>query len=387
VPLYSIPYRCLYSKNIANLLMAGRDISVSHVALGTTRVMQTCGTEGQAVGTAAALCLQHACSPRELGRQHLAELQNALLRDDAYLLEMPLREPDNLAQAAQVTASSSVASTPFTRDSLAPTVPHKLDFWRAAMLPAPGHKLAGAALLLSNSTDHAIEVTLSLRATVKLGRFEGPELATAKAAVAPGRGWTEFHFDRDLGDAAGIWFVLPSTPGLSWWLAAVGPEGAHRAYAGKPEAWTPAADSYALITDPPPPAAVGGGPEAAIDGWSRPHDGLYGGWISDPRQPLPQWLALSWPQARTVGRVELVFDTNLGNGLPSRLIEKETVKAYRLEAKVGDGWRTLVEVTDNALRLRKHTFEPVTTTALRLVVTETGGDRSARVYEMRAYER
>ncbi len=56
---FSIPFRSLYSKDIDNLMMAGRCISVSHVALGATRVMITCGLQGQAVGTAAALCKKH----------------------------------------------------------------------------------------------------------------------------------------------------------------------------------------------------------------------------------------------------------------------------------------------------------------------------------------
>ena len=53
--LFPIPFRSLYSRNISNLMMAGRNVSVTHVALGSTRLMATCGLLGQAVGTAAAL--------------------------------------------------------------------------------------------------------------------------------------------------------------------------------------------------------------------------------------------------------------------------------------------------------------------------------------------
>ena len=61
---YPIPYRCLYSRNIENLLMAGRNISVTHVALGTVRVMRTTGMMGEVVGMAASLCTKHAATPR-----------------------------------------------------------------------------------------------------------------------------------------------------------------------------------------------------------------------------------------------------------------------------------------------------------------------------------
>ncbi|MBR1926496.1 MAG: FAD-dependent oxidoreductase [Bacteroidales bacterium] len=61
---YAIPYRCLYSRNIDNLLMAGRDISVTHAALGTIRVMRTGGMMGEVIGMAASICKDHRCSPR-----------------------------------------------------------------------------------------------------------------------------------------------------------------------------------------------------------------------------------------------------------------------------------------------------------------------------------
>ncbi|MHB0957759.1 MAG: FAD-dependent oxidoreductase [Pirellulaceae bacterium] len=72
---YPVPYRCFYSRNIDNLFMAGRCISVTHEALGTVRVMKTCGMMGEVVGKAAAVCVQFDCTPREVYTQHLADLQ------------------------------------------------------------------------------------------------------------------------------------------------------------------------------------------------------------------------------------------------------------------------------------------------------------------------
>jgi hypothetical protein len=72
---YAVPFRCLYSRNVENLMMAGRDISVTHVALGTVRVQRTTGMMGEVVGMAAALCTQHRTTPRGVFQNHLAELQ------------------------------------------------------------------------------------------------------------------------------------------------------------------------------------------------------------------------------------------------------------------------------------------------------------------------
>ncbi|MFT5731837.1 MAG: hypothetical protein ACJA2W_002494 [Planctomycetota bacterium] len=71
---YWVPYRCLYSRNIDNLFMAGRDISVTHEALGAVRVMKTTGAMGEVVGMAAAVARRHDCSPRAVHGEHLAEL-------------------------------------------------------------------------------------------------------------------------------------------------------------------------------------------------------------------------------------------------------------------------------------------------------------------------
>jgi hypothetical protein len=72
---YPIPYRCFYSRNVPNLFMAGRNISVTHVALGTVRVMRTCGMMGEVVGMAASLCKKHDATPREVYEKHLDELK------------------------------------------------------------------------------------------------------------------------------------------------------------------------------------------------------------------------------------------------------------------------------------------------------------------------
>ncbi len=77
---YSIPFRCLYSRNIPNLMMAGRNISVTHVALGTVRVQRTTGMMGEVVGMAASLCKKHNVDPRGVYERHVDELKQLMKR-------------------------------------------------------------------------------------------------------------------------------------------------------------------------------------------------------------------------------------------------------------------------------------------------------------------
>lgn len=103
---YSIPYRCFYSKNIHNLMMAGRDISVSKLAMASTRVMGTCAIGGQAVGTAAALAIKYGCDPKCIGENHIKELQQTLLKDDCYIPGVKNEDINDLALTSKITASS-----------------------------------------------------------------------------------------------------------------------------------------------------------------------------------------------------------------------------------------------------------------------------------------
>lgn len=76
--LHWAPYRCLYSRNISNLFMVGRDISVTKAGLGAVRVMRTCGMMGEIVGKAAAVCVREKTTPRGVYEKHFAKLQELM---------------------------------------------------------------------------------------------------------------------------------------------------------------------------------------------------------------------------------------------------------------------------------------------------------------------
>ena len=106
---FGIPYRCLYSLAVPNLMFAGRNISATHAALSATRVMATCATLGQAAGTAAALAVRWGEGPDGVYRHHLRELQQALMDDDCYLPFHP-RPVGSLTARTAMTAAGRDAS-------------------------------------------------------------------------------------------------------------------------------------------------------------------------------------------------------------------------------------------------------------------------------------
>ncbi len=102
---YGIPYRCLYSRNVENLLFAGRNISATHTALSSSRVMATCSTLGQAIGTAAAIAIREDLRPRGVYEQRLGELRQSLMEDDCYL-PFARRAIGPLTSTARLSAST-----------------------------------------------------------------------------------------------------------------------------------------------------------------------------------------------------------------------------------------------------------------------------------------
>ncbi len=100
---YGIPLRSLYSRNIDNLMFAGRNISATHIGFSTTRVMGTCGVMGEAVGTAAYVAVTNGMLPREAAEKKIREIQNILMEDDCWLphIKRPISE---LSKKATLTA-------------------------------------------------------------------------------------------------------------------------------------------------------------------------------------------------------------------------------------------------------------------------------------------
>jgi len=389
VPVYSIPFRTIYSTNIVNLLFAGRNMSVTHIALGTVRVEATLATVGQAAGTAAGLCLQHQCSPRELGQRYIGELQQTLLKHDQYIPELKNEDPSDLARSAAVTASSTKTHSEFTRENVRATESHELSMPRAVMFPRGAtDRFRTVHLLLSSSRKEPVEVTLHLRGASAFGDFSATnDLATVTAKLAPGgRKYVAFRVDCAV-EQPYVWVMLPRTPGVSWFLMERRFADSGRAYGGDGKrAWTVVKNQqYAFYTDPGPRFPTDHRPENVIDGVARIVGTNSHLWASDPRQPLPQWIELAFPNRVALNTVHLTFDTDMHPRAPVGPVVEQCVRDYRLACFDGKDWKDVAVVKSNFLRHRIHRFPAVTASKLRLTLEATNGDKSARVFEIRAY--
>jgi len=390
VPIYTIPLRCLYSVNIENLLFAGRDMSVTHIALGTVRVQSTLAACGQAAGTAAAMCVQRNATPRVVGRQYIEELQQTLLKHDQSIPGIANEDPLDLARGARVTASSTASFTEFGQLDVQRDKTHPLNMDRAVMFPTGlTRRLEAVSVLLSSRNDAPTEVTLHVREAAAAGDFSAAaDLATAVASVPPKKeSWVEFRLNVATASPY-LWIWLPHVEGLSWRLMSSAPLGSVRGYGDAAGgAWTQVKGQYyAFSTSPPIATPSTFRPENAVNGWARIIDEEVNMWASDPRQPLPQWLEVELKSPVSMTAVYLTFDTDLNPSHHTVPLPRQCVRDYELSCEVGGQWRTLAGVKGNFQRRRVHRFDQVRTSRLRLTVHATNGDKSARLYEIRAYD-
>lgn len=136
---YGIPLRACYCRGFENLYLAGRNISMSHIAFCSSRVMATCSAIGQGVGTTAALAVQHDATTKHMAEKHAGEVQQALLADGAFLLDVRNADPEDLARGATVTASSTAGpefAPERVTDGLNHPTPGDPHCWRSS--PAEG---------------------------------------------------------------------------------------------------------------------------------------------------------------------------------------------------------------------------------------------------------
>ena len=201
---YTIPLGCLYSRNVPNLLFAGRNISASHVAFASTRVMATCSIMGQAIGTAAALAVAKKVPLQTLAKgDGLRELQQRLLKDDAFIPALRHEDSRDLARGAKISVSSerkghegALVLDGITRDLVgkfgkwADQQPHH---WRSQglpasielTLPAPA-KISEIHLTFDTGFARELMLTPSDHITNKMIRGPQPETVLAYRVHAGG---------------------------------------------------------------------------------------------------------------------------------------------------------------------------------------------------------
>lgn len=401
--VYHIPFGILYSRNVTNMMMAGRNVSATHVGFGTLRVMATCAIMGEAAGTGAALAVQRGVTPRELRESHLGLLRETLLRQDASVLGAEWASSRDLAFSAEVTASSTLGDLGVEAAAVE-VEPYSIaegDF--AVVMPADP-EVAGVEVLVSAARP--------IRMTAELWETGGGEnhipvdhLDTAELELAEGAHWVRLPFAHRpetprnvvlvLRKTSGVEVFLTRTPGPYGVLGLAEREPRVRRTDGLPQSnsWDAAPFRRRGICLRVAQETAAYAPAKVVGGYQRPYDGPQL-WSSEAmRAGRDEWIALSWPHAIEFARVDLIFNDdvdediiNLHHHRTPFDIVPELVRDYRLEARIDGDWREIERVRDNRHRHRVHTFErPVTADAVRVRIEATNGAERANVVAVRVF--
>lgn len=395
---YHIPLRSLYSRNVTNMWMAGRNISASHVAFGSTRVMATCALTGEAAGLGAAVAVGNELTPRQLATEELGLYQRALTRSDASVLGLADTDPANQSLTATATASSTLREVCVE----GPIVEaFELRSAVGVVLPVvPGFE--GLELLVEADVD--TEIVVTVHATDKAQVYlPGSPISSATVAVAGGRAeWIEVPVKTRLDAAANVFVVIEKNPLARLQLADRSEPGVlvfRYRDAGPDEVWPEQFRHWKLAEHRRSIClrTRGNGDVYAarhvIGGYARP----FGGpnmWVSAPFADDPSpWIELRWSERATFTELTVILDDSLDIDLINLHRHKTEFPTmpglltdYTIQAETAEGWVEVAAVTGNQRRKVTHVFEQeLRAEAIRLVAQVTGGDPHAHVVSLRAY--
>lgn len=206
--LYQIPYRSLYSKNISNLFLAGRIISTSHVAFGSSRVMATSANSAQSVAIAAVLAVKYGIQNREIN-DHIVELQQELLKSGQFIPGIKAQDAKDLVQKANITASSEYVLQSLPNSGKK----HQLDIGIAQLLPLSDEKLPAVNVTLEAIEGTTIKVQLAVSS--RKGNFT-PDviLEERNLSLSKGENAIQLNFETKLEKETYVFLIFRKNPSV-----------------------------------------------------------------------------------------------------------------------------------------------------------------------------
>lgn len=424
---HNVPMRSLYSRDIANLFFAGRNISATHYALSSTRVMLTCAQLGEAAGMAAAHSVKSQRDPRHLtSGGEVRAIQEDLYRADHHIYALHLPISRDIAPDAAITASSVFSEN----DPSESWGTDRLRDRRMLTLPVITARLETIALLIDAERDTELSYAFHQGPENESTWPEAKLIENTIAIRAGVSQWVELPIECAISRPGWHFLILGANPDIAIHMAET-PPGKRWSYP-RPEdpirpnpftEWTSRslvigmkravdADGASVITPdwndharrftadsaflhfayqcrstPEQPVF-----EAAniINGHNRPtkQPNLWVSKTTDFSQA--EWLELTWEAPRSISEIQILLDSSLHfhfwqswqgyqrNAIPS------IIRDYRIVAVDEFGKSiTLIEVTGNFQRNCRHEVMLTGITRLRLEILATHGLPRAQVYAMR----
>jgi hypothetical protein len=402
--IYQIPYRCLYSRNIKNLFLAGRIISATHVAFGSSRVMATAAYAAQAVGMAASICIANKLLPLDIySKNYIKQLQQNLLRSGHFIPQVTPFDERDLVQSARVSASSELLLTELPQGDLLKPIDESV----AEMIPLIKGKVTSFVFHAEGVENTELDVALKISGK-KDNHTPDVIVDSKRVKIHPGHNCLNIAFDAVMDEASYGFITFTKNPLVKLHYSNKRVTGLLSVY----NSINKSVSNYGKQT---PPADIGVDefefwcpkrrPEghniafkypAGIDlfkaeniknGIDRP--------VAQPNAWVANWddhnpaLNIAWDKPQTIKRISVFFDTDFDHpmetvlmGHPERVMPF-CVRNYRIK---NDKQEIIYTKTDNY-----HTHnailldEELVTSSLTIEVEHPSNDIPAAIFSVRCY--
>ncbi len=402
--IYQIPYRCLYAGNMNNLFLAGRIISATHVAFGSTRVMGTSAYTGQVVGEAAVICSKKNITPKDLlSGGFIKQLQSKLIANGHYIPGVKTADEDDLVQHAVISATSTLILDELPENG----EQYALDESVIQMIPVKAGAVPGMILHAYSSEPTTLDI--ELRTGNNSYSYTPEHIVEAKSfPLHTGRNCMHFSFDADFKEDGYAFICLKKNEGIkvprsryriTGILSLFNSINVAVSNYGKQqpaedigvdafEFWCPkrrpAGENIAIKFLTPVDVF---GADNIRNGITRPTN-LPNAWVAGLHDKHPA-VNLKWDHTATIKRIELSFDTDFDHPMESVLMtHTENVMPFCVRNyKLVDGHGTIVYSKEGNYQTRNTiTFEqPLQVSSLTLHLEAPGNYVPASLFEIRCY--
>ncbi|MDO6801321.1 FAD-dependent oxidoreductase [Wenyingzhuangia sp. 1_MG-2023] len=399
--IYQIPYRSFVSKDINNLFLAGRIISATHVAFGSTRVMATTGLCAQAVGMAASLCVENNINPTailENGKMEL--LQDELNKVGQSIPNIPIQQASNLINQAVLSASSEfkLSNIPFDGTWTS------LSISAAQLLPFKANQQYQFKVLVKVEENTILEVQLRTSNNIK---NYTPELIleTQKIALQKGEQEVLFHFDKTTDADQYAFVTFMKNDSVSF-------KNSNQRYSGVLSVFNGVNKAVSNNGKQTPPDEIGvdtfefwipqrrpDGQNIAMEihpaiasfdvsnlgnGYVRPLGGV-NAWVADLKDKSPT-LKIDWEEEKEISEIKLFLDSDYDHPMESTLMgHPEDVVPFVVRSYIikDDKGNVLVEQKENYQTINTWKLEvPILTKGLVIEVAHPSKNVPAAIFEI-----
>lgn len=399
--IYGIPYRCYYSRNVSNLFLAGRIISATHVAFGSSRVMGTCAHGGQAVAVAASLCKKYNVGPREIGKAHLDELQSELLGSGQHIPGLALNDKDDLVQQAVSIQADTLELSGIPFSNIWKTIRHSV----AQMLPVHG-KMPKVTVSVNALRDTVLKVELR-KSSKAFNHTPDVTLQSFEFSLKQGVQPLTLNFDAEFNEPcyAFICFMKNediklefSNKRISGLLTVFNSTNPAVSNYGKQEPegdigvetfefWCPQRrpEGYNIGMEINPPLKAFQ-PENLRNGLQRPVAST-NAWAASFNNREPE-LYISWENEVTIKRIEVSFDCDYDHPMENVLIHQpDAIQPFcATDVIVCHEGKEIAALRNNHQARGTIILQnPLTTNKLKLIVKNDNANAPVSLFEVRCY--